>query len=114
MRGERVFKVAGWIAVGLAAATGFGLLFGYAVMHLWNWLMPEIFGLGQISFWQAVGLFVLAHILFKGHHGGPHHSKHRPGGNSLRDKIHRRFHGCVGDDEPEQPRCDGSDQAASV
>jgi len=45
------------------------------VMVLWNWLMPDIFGLGVISFWQAAGLFLFAKILFgfgKGKHGGDH------------------------------------------
>jgi len=29
------------------------------VMHLWNWLAPELFGLRQITFWQALGLLAL-------------------------------------------------------
>jgi hypothetical protein len=42
---------------------------GYGVMYLWNWLMPVIFGLTTITFWQAVGLFVLSKILFSGFGG---------------------------------------------
>jgi hypothetical protein len=38
--------------------------FGQAVLQLWNWLMPGIFGLPRISFWQAVGLLGLCWILF--------------------------------------------------
>ena len=38
--------------------------FSTAVMLLWNWLMPAIFGLATISFWQALGLFALSRILF--------------------------------------------------
>jgi hypothetical protein len=34
-------------------------------MLLWNWLMPTIFGLTKISFWQAFGLDLLCGILFK-------------------------------------------------
>ena len=34
------------------------------VMALWNWLMPAIFGLGVISFWQALGIFLLSKLLF--------------------------------------------------
>ena len=41
--------------------------FGNAVLHLWNWLMPELFGLHPITFWQAVGILVLASILTGGH-----------------------------------------------
>ncbi len=44
--------------------------FGQAVLHLWNWLMPGIFGLPLIRFWQAVGLMALCWILFGGLRGG--------------------------------------------
>lgn len=37
---------------------------GQAVLHLWNWLMPAIFGLHTITFWQAVGIMGLSWILF--------------------------------------------------
>jgi hypothetical protein len=43
--------------------------FGQAVLQLWNWLMPTIFGLPVISFWQAVGLLGLSWILFGGLRG---------------------------------------------
>ena len=36
------------------------------VMLLWNWLMPAIFGLGVISFWQSLGLIVLSRLLLGG------------------------------------------------
>ena len=42
---------------------------GYVVMLLWNWLMPGIFELRIISFWEAVGLVALPKILFGGFHG---------------------------------------------
>jgi hypothetical protein len=41
------------------------ILLGGPLMLLWNWLMPNIFGLPEITFWQACGLQVLATILFK-------------------------------------------------
>lgn len=40
------------------------LLLGLPLMILWNLLMPTIFGLPTIGFWQAVGLNFLASILF--------------------------------------------------
>ena len=46
-------------------------VFGFLVQGLWNWLMPGIFGLHLISFWQGLGLFVLAKILFGGFRGRP-------------------------------------------
>jgi hypothetical protein len=46
---------------------GIGLvfLFGLIVMLLWNWLMPDIFGLKRLNYWQAWGLLILCTILFK-------------------------------------------------
>ena len=44
------------------------LVFGFVTMHLWNWLMPAIFGLKTITFLQALGLLVLGKILFGGFH----------------------------------------------
>jgi hypothetical protein len=41
------------------------VLLGYPLMMLWNWLMPVIFGLPEITFWQAIGLNFLSTILFK-------------------------------------------------
>jgi len=41
------------------------LLFGAPLMVLWNWLMPTIFGLPEITFWQACGLNILSAILFR-------------------------------------------------
>ena len=43
--------------------------FGNAVLHLWNALMPVIFGLPLIGFWQAVGLLSLSWLLFGGPRG---------------------------------------------
>lgn len=33
-------------------------------MWLWNWLMPVIFGLPEIGYWQALGLMALSSVLF--------------------------------------------------
>jgi hypothetical protein len=49
---------------------------GWVVQHLWNWLLPAVFGWRMITFWQAVGLLALCRILF-GRFGGP-----RPFGRS--------------------------------
>ena len=65
----------------------FGWLFGEIVMHLWNWLMPALFGLKLITFWQAIGLLILARILVGGLGGGsnggsPSRCKAQPSGAS--------------------------------
>lgn len=65
----------------------FVAVFGLAVMLLWNWLMPDLFGLQAISFWQAAGLLVLCKILFGGLGGGHHHGHHGcHHGNKLRER----------------------------
>ena len=43
--------------------------FGQSVLQLWNWLVPSIFGLRAIRFWEAVGLLSLSWILFGGLRG---------------------------------------------
>jgi hypothetical protein len=46
-------------------------LFVYVTMTLWNVLLPEIFSLPVINFWQAAGLVILTRLLFGfGHHSG--------------------------------------------
>lgn len=37
---------------------------GYIIMLLWNSIMPDVFHLGTITYWQAIGIFILAKILF--------------------------------------------------
>jgi hypothetical protein len=39
---------------------------GQLVQHLWNWLLPPLFGWPRITFWQAFGLLALCRILFGG------------------------------------------------
>ncbi len=54
------------------------LAFGFAVMLLWNWLLPAIAGWHEIGFLQAIGLLALARILFGGLRGHGHgHWRHR-------------------------------------
>ena len=71
MKGSKVGKVVAMVFVGISIAITLGLVLGLGLQWLWNQLMPEIFGLPPISYWQAVGLFVLSHLLFKGHHHHP-------------------------------------------
>lgn len=42
------------------------IAFGFIVMYLWNYTMPGIFNLPQISFWQAICLLLLSRIFFSG------------------------------------------------
>jgi hypothetical protein len=58
---------------------------GFVVAGLWNWLMPALFGLKVIGYWQAVGLIILSKILFGGFRGGGR-SRRRLSGASERWK----------------------------
>lgn len=43
----------------------FDLIFAYPFMLLWNWLMPAIFGLKVLTYWESLGLMILCGMLFK-------------------------------------------------
>lgn len=58
----------------------------FVVMGLWNYLMPVIFHLGTITFWQAAGLFILCKILFGFGKGG-----YRGGAPWMRRRMEERF-----------------------
>jgi len=76
-----VGRVAGFIVLAIIGV----FVFGGIVMWLWNTLMPVLFHLPVISFWQALGLLVLAKILFGGFRGGG-----GPGGR-WRGQMRRRW-----------------------
>jgi MFS family permease len=71
--------IARGIAIGIALTIAFALfilLGGLVVQWLWNWLVPDIFGLRQLTFWQALGLLALCRILFGNFGRGGHHRNH--------------------------------------
>lgn len=74
----RVLKIA---AIAILAAT----VLGFAVMGLWNWLAPAVFGARTITFWQALGILVLSKILFGGFFGRPGHR------GQWRRRMHERW-----------------------
>jgi hypothetical protein len=78
----------------------FVFLGGEVVRRLWNWLLPTLFSVPEITFWQALGLLVLCRILFGGfsmHGRGPRGRRHfelmtpeeREG---FRHRMRRRWH----------------------
>jgi len=50
------------VAVGLFAS---GLILAFPVMWLWNYLMPDLFHLSTIGYWQAFCLYYMCGLLFK-------------------------------------------------
>lgn len=70
MMGRWMFRGIRFVLLAVVIAA----LLSVAVMSLWNWLMPALFALHRIGFWQALGFLVLARILFgglRGRHGPP-------------------------------------------
>lgn len=63
----KVVKIIFFVILGIA----FLFLIGYVFMLLWNWLMPELFGLPTLEYWKAMGLLVLAKIIFGFGFGDP-------------------------------------------
>jgi hypothetical protein len=61
-------RIAGAIVIALVAVT----VFGFLVMLLWNALIPDLFHGPVVTFWQAVGIVILSHILLRG--WGPWHN----------------------------------------
>lgn len=80
-------KIAAWTIGGVALATVFAFLFGWLVKFLWNSTLVPVFSISTITYWQAVGLLILARLLVGGlghKHGGP--PKH------IRQKFHDKIH----------------------
>ena len=82
------------IVKGIAIALIFIVLFllaNYVLMRLWNWLMPDLFGLTTVDYWQALGIFVLAKLIFG--FGGGDSGKGKS--KSKRKKHFRKDQKCV-------------------
>jgi hypothetical protein len=66
-----------WIARGVKILVLIAVVLGvvsFVVMSLWNWLVPSLFGGPVLDYWKALGLLVLARLLFGGlrpHGRGP-------------------------------------------
>lgn len=72
-----ILKGLGFAVLGI----GLFILATYVVMRLWNWLIPSLFNGPKLRFVQALGLFLLARLLFG--FGGFRQGSH----------VHGRAHG---------------------
>lgn len=80
---EKSYSTSKWVRIvlitllGVITAVFFAFVFGLFVKLLWNWLMPDLFNLKEISYWQAFGIVLLARLIFGsiGEHHGHHHKK---------------------------------------
>ena len=62
---EDFLKAIGLVFVAVFIILFFSFISAWFVMLLWNWLIPVIFGLKVITFWQAFGLNLLSGLLLK-------------------------------------------------
>ena len=95
-------RVAGMVVLGALAI----LVLGAVVMGLWNALLPGLFGLKALGFWQALGLLVLCRLLFGGFHHRHGRFRHGPPRRLLgrwermspeqRERFRQGFHRCCG------------------
>lgn len=88
----KVLKVIGMVILGIGAA----FLFGLVIMWLWNWLMPLIFKLPEITYWQGIGLLILSSILFGRLGGGSSDGKKKDKishtiGDEIKKEIKKEF-----------------------
>lgn len=86
--------------IGILVAAGVAAL-GWVVMSLWNWLLPELFGMREVGYLQAIGVLLLSKILFggfRGHCGHGHWYRHRWERMSPeeREKFMAGMKGCCG------------------
>jgi hypothetical protein len=109
--------LASLIVGGVAVAVLLAFVFGWLVMILWNWLMPEIFGLGTITYWQAWGLVLLSHILFKSGSGhGEKTDRHEDGCDEerwkrrFRERFYRKEENPEGENAGEAPHAETDEQ----
>ena len=84
----KTLKIGGWVVLGVGALAALACLYGFLIQALWNWLMRGIFGLPPLTLWQALGLFVLATLLFGSgsfrHQGGRRKESFRA---EVRDRL---------------------------
>lgn len=87
-RAKKLIWIAPLAILGMAL---FAALGGQVVKLLWNGLMPTLFGLHPVTFWQALGLLALSRILVGGF-GLGHSSRSRARGR-VAERVEER---CAG------------------
>lgn len=74
-RGARILHFGGHVLLGIVVIIAVSVVVGWLVMTCWNAVIPAVFGLPALDFWQAVALLVLARLLT----GRLHHHRPRKG-----------------------------------
>jgi hypothetical protein len=88
------------VAFGLAAAA----IVSEITMQLWNRLLPAIFGLPSISFWQALGLLILGRLFFGSFGCRGRRPRFARGWNSMTPEERERFREAMSPEQRERFR----------
>jgi hypothetical protein len=106
-----IHRIIFWVIAGTAIAVVFALVFGILVKLLWAATLTPIFNIPPITYWQAVGIVLLARLIFGGfgYRGSRSNYKHYrqdrydSKSRSFFTKWHDRFHGFSEDDDDADP-----------
>jgi hypothetical protein len=99
----KIVRVAVLALAGVVAMVLFAAVFGWLVEILWNWIMPPLFGLKAITFWQAFGVLLLAKLLFGGVAPGFRRRRDERWGRRFRERVYGAGPEGGGDDEAPMP-----------
>jgi len=67
---DKFLKGVGVTVVITVFTAGMSLLLGFPTKWMWNWVMPYVFHLPPIDFWQGFALNYLGNVLFKSSYSG--------------------------------------------
>ena len=93
----KALKITGMVVGGIGLFALIAAAMAWILSLLWNWLMPMLFSLPEITIWQAAGIFILSKILFTPGFGkGSEHrrsKKSRKWGDTFKKKMehHKGF-----------------------
>ena len=102
MKTRKYFYYGKFAVLGVAGV----ILFSFAVMWLWNALVPELFNGPIVTYWQTLGLLVLSKILFSGMGKGSGHGHHKHHHKDCRkdhwkEKYEKKMNGMRGEHKDE-------------
>jgi hypothetical protein len=77
--GKKIYLVLVHLVGGVILAAVMCCIFGAAVMLLWNYFIPEVFGVRQLTVLQGMALVLMGRLIFGSFPGGSllagHHKK---------------------------------------
>jgi hypothetical protein len=72
---KKIAKIVAAVVGGVFMVVFLGFFLGWVIQFLWNYTLVDMFDWPSISYWQAIGMFLLAKIFFGFGHSSS--SKHK-------------------------------------